>query len=94
MPGGEALRVRAAALDQTHTMKSAVQKRSINLHGHKTSVSLEEDFWSEIKTIAIQKQIRLAQLVEEIDRSRQNSNLSSALRLYVLGYLKDAARAA
>ena len=65
-------------------MKSAVIKRSIYLDGHKTSVSLEDAFWSCLKEIAQAQGATLSQTVTEIDRMRQGPNLSSAIRLFVL----------
>lgn len=69
-------------------MISPVKKRSLNLGGHKTSVSLENEFWSALKEIAADKQTTLFQLCSEIDHNRAG-NLSSALRLYVLSYYRD-----
>jgi predicted DNA-binding ribbon-helix-helix protein len=65
-------------------MKSPVIKRSIYLDGHKTSVSLEDAFWSCLKEIAQAQGATLSQTVTEIDRMRQGPNLSSAIRLFVL----------
>ncbi len=70
-------------------MKSLVIKRSIVIAGHKTSVSLEDAFWSELKDIAEQKDQTLSSVVGEIDTRRLQGNLSSAIRLFVL----DNARA-
>jgi predicted DNA-binding ribbon-helix-helix protein len=72
-------------------MKSAVQKRSVVIDGHKTSVSLEEAFWGALKDIAHSQQATLSKLVSQIDQTRQQSeqsNLSSAIRLYVLEYIR------
>lgn len=66
-------------------MKSLVIKRSIVLGGHKTSVSLEEPFWLGLKEIAQQKKASVSALVGDIDTLRGQSNLSSAIRLFVLG---------
>lgn len=63
---------------------SPVRKRSIVLGGHKTSVSLEEPFWNSLCAIARGKRMTLSKLVEEIDTGRQHTNLSSAIRLFVL----------
>ena len=68
---------------------SIVLKRSIVIGGHKTSVSLEDEFWREVKEIALAQQTTVSKLVEEIDSSRANANLSSAVRLYVLTYYRD-----
>lgn len=66
-----------------------IRKHSATLHGHCTSFSLEEPFWLELKTIADARKIALAQLIAEIDDTRlAESNLSSALRVYVLNWIK------
>lgn len=65
-------------------MKSKVVKRSIVIAGHKTSVSLEDAFWDTLKDIATLKDKTLSDLVADIDSSREQGNLSSAIRLYVL----------
>jgi len=66
-----------------------IRKHSATLHGHRTSFSLEEPFWLELKTIADARKIALAQLIAEIDDARLvESNLSSALRVYVLNWIK------
>ena len=67
-------------------MKSPVVKRSIVLAGHKTSVSLEDAFWSGLKEIAGKRLMTLSTLVDTIDAQRQQGNLSSALRLFVLEF--------
>lgn len=67
-----------------------IRKHSATLHGHRTSFSLEDAFWTELKAIANTRGISLAALISEIDDGREaGSNLSSALRLYVLKWLKD-----
>ena len=65
-------------------MKSAVVKRSIVIDGHKTSVSLEDAFWSSLKNIAHTDGVPVSKMVTEIDRTRERGNLSSALRLFIL----------
>jgi predicted DNA-binding ribbon-helix-helix protein len=74
-------------------MKSPVVKRSIVVGGHKTSVSLEEPFWTSMKEISRQLRVTLSELVSEIDTNRQQSNLSSAIRLFVLDHFKASPRA-
>ena len=69
-------------------MKSPVVKRSIVIAGHKTSVSLEDAFWSGLKEIALAQQATLSKTVAEIDRARQQGNLSSAIRLFVLDWVR------
>jgi predicted DNA-binding ribbon-helix-helix protein len=65
-------------------MKSLVVKRSIVIGGHKTSVSLEEPFWLGLKEIAQGQRMTLSTMVGDIDTKRQQGNLSSAIRLFVL----------
>jgi predicted DNA-binding ribbon-helix-helix protein len=72
-------------------MKSPVVKRSIVVGGHKTSVSLEEAFWSGIKEISRERAMTLSVLVGEIDTARQQGNLSSAIRLFVLDHFRTLA---
>jgi predicted DNA-binding ribbon-helix-helix protein len=73
-------------------MKSMVIKRSIVVAGHKTSVSLEDPFWSGLKEIATKRRTTLSALVDEIDKKRQHTNLSSALRLFVLDFYRSEER--
>ena len=67
-------------------LKSRVVKRSLVVGGHKTSVSLEDAFWVELRAIAQKLGVHLSQLVGSIDLERQHSNLSSAIRLFVFEY--------
>lgn len=70
-------------------MKSKVVKRSIVIAGHKTSVSLEDQFWESLKEIALENDKTLSDLVAEIDSGRAQGNLSSAIRLYVLDHVRS-----
>lgn len=70
-------------------MKSPVMKRSVVVAGHKTSVSLEEPFWSCLKEIAAARSITLSELSKEIDKSRDHGNLSSAIRLFALSHYQE-----
>lgn len=56
---------------------------------HQTSISLEEDFWREFQKIAQEKNVSINQLVTEIDSIREQENLSSAIRIYILNYIKN-----
>ncbi|WP_137137150.1 ribbon-helix-helix domain-containing protein [Rhizobium sp. FKY42] len=70
-----------------------IRKHSTTLHGHRTSFTLEDVFWDELKLIAGKRQISLAGLIAEIDDNREaESNLSSALRIYVLQWIKTQHR--
>ncbi len=65
-------------------------KHSVTLHGHRTSISLEAPFWSELRKIAREKSIPINALVAQIDAARgMDSGLASAIRVYVLETLKD-----
>jgi predicted DNA-binding ribbon-helix-helix protein len=68
-------------------MKSTVVKRSVKINGHTTSVSLEDAFWSALKEIAAGRKMTLAELVGLINAKREQPNLSSAIRLFVLKHL-------
>lgn len=63
---------------------SPVIKRSIEIAGRETSISLEDPFWQKLKGIAADRKMTLSDLVSEIDRERTRPNLSSRLRLFVL----------
>ena len=69
-------------------MKSSVVKRSIVIDGRKTSVSLEDAFWSDLRGIASSQSVTLSELVGAIDATRQRGNLSSAIRLFVLEHFQ------
>ena len=70
-------------------MKSLVVKRSIVVAGHKTSVTLEDAFWNGMKEIASGRNIALSDLVTAVDSERQQGNLSSAIRLFVLDFYRS-----
>jgi predicted DNA-binding ribbon-helix-helix protein len=63
-------------------------KRSISIQGHRTSVSLELEFWDVLKSMAAQRNQSIAQLIAEVDKARGQRNLSSAIRVYILQALK------
>ena len=70
-------------------MKSLVDKRSVVIDGHKTGVSLEDAFWSDLKEIAHTQQARLSKLIAEIDKGRlPGANLSSAIRLFAFDQVR------
>ena len=62
---------------------SKIKKRSIIVNGHKTSVSLEDEFWAELRGLAAERRVPVAALVNEIDQDA-GGNLSSAIRVYLL----------
>jgi predicted DNA-binding ribbon-helix-helix protein len=63
---------------------TAIVKRSIAIAGHRTSVSLEEAFWRELKDLAKRRGQSVSALVAAIDAERKSANLSSAIRVFVL----------
>lgn len=92
----------AASVDATETdgaesggmrgvKEFAVVKRSVVVGGHKTSVSLEDAFWTSLKDIATRRGLTLSTQIDAIDRSRKTSNLSSAIRLFVLDHFRARA---
>jgi predicted DNA-binding ribbon-helix-helix protein len=72
----------------------AVIKRSLVIAGHRTSVSVEEPFWAELKRIAAFRGMSVAALVAEVDEGRKRQNLSSAIRVFVLRQALDSSRGA
>ncbi len=64
--------------------KIVLVKRSLTISGHRTSISLEEAFWLRMKDLAKRRKTSLSALVAEIDASRGDANLSSAIRVFVL----------
>jgi len=71
-------------------MKSSIVKRSIVIDGHKTSVSLEDAFWTTLKDIAHAESVAVSKIVADIDKNRKLGNLSSAVRLFVLDRTRGA----
>jgi predicted DNA-binding ribbon-helix-helix protein len=68
-------------------------KRSFTIKGHRTSISLEAPFWEALREAAADEHISLAQLVAAIDSSRGEAGLSSAVRIWVLDYVRGRAPA-
>ena len=61
-----------------------MEKRSLTIAGHRTSIALEPEFWAALEKLADKRGIRLTALIEDIDRNREGPNLSSALRVTAL----------
>lgn len=68
-----------------------MDKRSLSIAGHRTSIALEPEFWAALEAMAAEKQLSLAALIRDIDDTRQTANLSSAVRLAVLAWYQDKA---
>jgi predicted DNA-binding ribbon-helix-helix protein len=70
-------------------------KHSVVVSGHKTSISLEDEFWESLREIAKGRSVLVSQLVTAIDEEQNSTNLSSAVRLFILrhyrGQLKSLA---
>ncbi len=67
-----------------------MRKRSVIIaNRHNTSISLEEEFMQELENIALAQHKTINQLVTEIDSARTSPNLSSAIRIYILEYIKQ-----
>ena len=64
-----------------------MQKRSLTIQGHRTSISLEEPFWVALNDIAKARQQSVASLVQMIDKERVGG-LSSAVRMFILAELR------
>ncbi|MGM5026290.1 ribbon-helix-helix domain-containing protein [Tardiphaga sp. 862_B3_N4_1] len=69
-----------------------VRKRSVMIDGHKTSVSLEDEFWDSLKEIAAEREQRLTELINVIAEGRDRANLSSALRIFAPKHYKQTGR--
>ena len=65
-----------------------MKKHSLLIMGHATSISLEDEFWETLKEISLEESKSIQQLIEHIDLDR-TSNLSSAIRIYILNHLKN-----
>ncbi|MFK7868842.1 MAG: ribbon-helix-helix domain-containing protein [Roseobacter sp.] len=65
-------------------------KHSVTLKGHRTSISLEDAFWKELRRISSERNKPINALVAEIDIARgTNLGLASAIRVFVLTELKE-----
>ena len=73
---------------------SSVIKRSVIRNGHKSSISLEDQFWDALREIAEHEQMAISTLVAHIDHHRTTSNLSSAIRVYVLDHFRHGDKSA
>jgi len=76
-------------------MNSRPRKRSLTLKGHRTSVSLEDDFWEAFRDIAARKKRAINDLAAEIDKNRGvEVGLASAIRVYVLRFFRSVSAGA
>lgn len=73
-------------------MSERPKKRSLTIAGHRTSLSLEDDFWEALKQMGKVQERSIAQLIEEIDSKRGDRSLSGAVRSAVLEHYRNASR--
>jgi predicted DNA-binding ribbon-helix-helix protein len=66
-----------------------MEKRSVSIAGHRTSIALEPQFWAALEAMAAERGHTVAALIRTIDESRTTANLSSAARLAVLAWYQD-----
>ena len=69
-------------------------KRSFTIKGHRTSISVEAEFWAALRHAAAAEQESLAGLIAAIDSKRGDAGLSSAVRVWVLDYFRTRSAAA
>jgi predicted DNA-binding ribbon-helix-helix protein len=80
------------AIDGTTAMTDGPVKRSVTVAGHRTSLSLEPEFWEALKQVARRDGRTVSGLIGEIDAARGQRNLSSAVRVFVLERALNAER--
>ena len=66
-----------------------MQKRSVTIARHHTSISLEREFWEILESISLEKNISIPKLVEIIEKQSDRQNLTSAIRVFCLNHLND-----
>ena len=66
-----------------------MKKRSVKIAGHATSITLEKEFWARLKAHASKEGLSINALITHIDESRESSNLSSAIRIFLLNDLEN-----
>jgi len=70
-------------------MASVIKKCSVKIHGHQTSISLEPEFYAKLKGRAVEKNMTVSMLVEQIADEYKPGNLSSNIRKKVLGWAQE-----
>ena len=66
-----------------------MNKHTVKVNGHDTSVFIEEEFWLELKLISKLNKKSISVLISDVDKNKKTQNLSSAIRLYILNHLKN-----
>jgi len=72
--------------------KRTSMKRSVQVRGKRTSISLEQEFWDAFREIAASRRVRLSDLVSEVFVAHNNLNLSSGIRIFVLNHFQTRAK--
>ena len=67
---------------------SSPNKHTVVINGHNTNGLEEDDIWIELKKISSDRKVSLSELISLIDQNKKKSNLSSAIRLYILNHLR------
>ena len=72
-------------------LKFEIKKRSVTIGNHRTSISIESEFWNELKVLSKQQNISLNKLILRIDNEKPKDygNLSSYIRVWILQKLKS-----
>ncbi|MBD8906007.1 DNA-binding protein [Methylorubrum zatmanii] len=76
-------------MPRTGEQRQGIAKRSVMIAGHRTSVSLEAEFWSALQEIARVRGQSVQALIGAIDAERDERNLSSAIRVFVLSAVRS-----
>lgn len=79
--------------DNSGRQRARPRKHSFSISGHRTSISLEAEFWDALREIAAAEHRSLSSLVVDIDRLRGQSGLSGAIRVFVLEHYQQRAQA-
>ena len=66
------------------------KKRSLTIAGHRTSITLEDAFWRELKAAARESGVSVTALASAIDSARGQASLSAAIRVYLLTRQKNS----
>ena len=89
------MRTRSSVPKRRGRVSARPVKRSLTLRGHRTSVSLEVQFWDALRAIATERGVAVAALAAEIDEARGDAaGLASAIRVFVLQHYRARARPA
>jgi predicted DNA-binding ribbon-helix-helix protein len=64
-------------------------KRSVTIAGHRTSISIEKEFWEILENISFEKNTSIPKLLEIIEKKSDKQNLTSAIRVFCLNHLTD-----